>query len=93
MSQKNDRSYLSALFERETQREKILESRLREMKLKEKQSDEPSPNANDDLTEKSPLDVDNYPNEKVIKKQTEDEFVQILIEEEKRRMNKHKNIA
>lgn len=87
-SQKNDRYLLSSLFERETQREKILEGRLRELKLKEK----PSPNTIDDITEK-PLDTGNSPDSKDIPKQTEDEFIQIIFEEEKRRTTKNKNVS
>lgn len=40
LSDRNDRSLLSAMFERELKKEKILEARLREIKLKEKLDEE-----------------------------------------------------
>lgn len=76
VSLKNDRFFLSNMLEFEAQREKILEGRLRELKLREKQGDEPAADVqldeDEQLNETGPEDVN-------------DEFFAILIEEEKRR--------
>ncbi|XP_061706639.1 dynein axonemal intermediate chain 2-like [Cydia pomonella] len=42
-SDKNDKNLMLAIFERETKREKILEARLREIRLKQRQAEEGSP--------------------------------------------------
>lgn len=39
--QKEEKSACSALFERETRREKVLEAKARELKLKEKEKNRP----------------------------------------------------
>ncbi|XP_026738422.1 dynein intermediate chain 2, axonemal-like isoform X2 [Trichoplusia ni] len=43
ISEKNDKTLLTAILERESRREKILEARLREIRLKQRQADEASP--------------------------------------------------
>lgn len=42
-SDKNDKPMLTNMFEREAKREKILEARLREIRLKQRQAEEGSP--------------------------------------------------
>ncbi|KAJ0181519.1 hypothetical protein K1T71_002241 [Dendrolimus kikuchii] len=42
-SEKNDKVLLTAMFEREAKRERILEARLREIRLKQRQAEEGSP--------------------------------------------------
>lgn len=42
-SGKNDKALLTAMFEREARRERILEARLREIRLKQRQAEEGSP--------------------------------------------------
>lgn len=42
---KHDKLYLTAVLERESKRERILEARLREIRLKQRQAEEGSPDA------------------------------------------------
>ncbi|XP_059050189.1 dynein intermediate chain 3, ciliary-like [Achroia grisella] len=44
-SDKNDKGLLTAMFERESKRERILEARLREIRLRQRQAEEGSPRA------------------------------------------------
>jgi dynein intermediate chain 2 len=78
--QRNEKALVTTMFERETRREKILESRNRELKLKEKQGaqkdeDGREGNAEAELKEADPIE------------KAEKDFFKI-VEEEKARRNK-----
>lgn len=79
--QRNEKALVTTMFERETRREKILESRNRELKLKEKQGaqkdeDGREANAEADMKEADPIE------------KAEKDFFKIVAEEKARRDKK-----
>ncbi|XP_060948510.1 dynein axonemal intermediate chain 2-like [Limanda limanda] len=79
--QKNEKNLLSAMFERETKREKILESRQREMRLKERSRSEQGKEE-----EGGQEEGEETPEELIIR--AEEEFSEMVETEQKRRKEK-----
>lgn len=75
--QRNERNIASSIFERETRREKILEARHREMRLKEKGKAEGRDD--DQKEEETALDLDELVNK------AEEEFFEVIFAELKRK--------
>ncbi|CAH2291477.1 dynein intermediate chain 2, axonemal [Pelobates cultripes] len=81
--QRNEKNIATAMFERETKREKILEARHREMRLKERSKAEPS--KDEDTREENPEE-----NTDELIAKAEKEFFEI-IEAERKRLEKEDN--
>uniref|UniRef100_A0A672ZER7 Dynein, axonemal, intermediate chain 2b n=1 Tax=Sphaeramia orbicularis TaxID=375764 RepID=A0A672ZER7_9TELE len=82
--QKNEKSLLAAMFERETKREKILEARQREMRLKERSRSEQS---REDDTGRD-ADGDESPEQLIAR--AEEDFYSVVEAERKRREERHR---
>lgn len=78
--ERNEKNVVSAIFERETKREKILESRHREMKLKERTKSQ----LDKDKEEVDHREDDNVNVDELVAK-AENDFFEILEQERKRR--------
>ena len=82
--ERNEKNIVSAIFERETKREKILESKYREMKLKERAKSQQDKDKVED--NKATTDID-YNNQELIT-QAEKNFFDTIQEEQKRNEQK-----
>ncbi|XP_078101453.1 dynein axonemal intermediate chain 2-like, partial [Sander vitreus] len=85
--QKNDKSLLAAMFERETKREKVLEARQREIRLKER-----SRSAQSREDEPGREDADHGPDQLIAKAQ-EDFYVITETERRRRDANQEKDVC
>jgi len=80
--QKNEKALVNQMFEREAKREKILESRMKEIRLKEKQLQQDHGDGDNNA------DGDDIKDEEELVKQAEEEFFKAIKKEEERRKNK-----
>ncbi|TDG95893.1 hypothetical protein EPR50_G00244200 [Perca flavescens] len=85
--QKNDKSLLAAMFERETKREKVLEARQREIRLKERSRSEQS---RDDEAGREEADQSS---DQLIAKAEEDFYVVTETQRRRRETNQEKDVC
>lgn len=88
-SSRNDRPILSALLEREAKREKILEGKMREIRLKEKQMQEESEGKTTDLSSKASSASGKSATPSASKDAVESEYFDAILKEKLKRNRKN----